>query len=95
MREFYIHARERIIFKNYLQWENSQLALYPIKTRIKKEVNGKTISLMFGVCTIATLSTLGVSATYMAKEKVVCRSLDIIKIEKCHTAVYLWKRAYI
>lgn len=60
-----------------------------IRNRIKKELNGKTVSVMFDVCTISTLSTFGVNVTYMENSKVVCRSLGIIKIEERHTAVNL------
>lgn len=60
-----------------------------VRNRIKSELNGKTVSVMFDVCTIATLSTFGVNVTYMDDGKVICRSLGIIKIEKRHTAVNL------
>lgn len=58
-----------------------------IRNRIKTEVNGRTVSVMFDVCTIATLSTFGVDVTYMQNSKVVCRTLGIIKIDERHTAV--------
>lgn len=58
-----------------------------IRNRIKTEVKGKIVSVMFDVCTIATLSTFGVNVTYMENSKVVCRTLGIIKIEERHTAV--------
>lgn len=61
-----------------------------IRNRIKAEVNGKTISVMFDMCTIATLATFGVNVNYMDEYgNVVSRSLGIIKIEKRHTAVNL------
>lgn len=60
-----------------------------IRNRIRKELNGKIVSVLFDVCTIATMSTFGVNVTYMENSKVVCRSLGIIKIEERHTAVNL------
>lgn len=60
-----------------------------IRARIKTELIGRTVSVMFDVCTIATLSTFGVNVTYMENEEVICRSLGVIKIEKRHTAVNL------
>lgn len=60
-----------------------------IRKRIQSELKGKTVSLMFDMCTIATLATFGVNVTYMENGKVVCRSLGVIKIEKRHTAVNL------
>lgn len=60
-----------------------------IRNRIKSELNGKTVSVLFDVCTISTLSTFGVNVTFMENLKVVCRSLGIIKIEERHTAVNL------
>lgn len=60
-----------------------------IKKRISEEVKGKTVSIMFDVCTIATLSMLGVQAVYMKGEDVVCRSLGTIQIEERHTSVNL------
>lgn len=60
-----------------------------IRNRIKTEVSGKTVSVMFDVCTISTLSTFGVNVTYMENSKVVCRTLGISKIDERHTAVNL------
>lgn len=60
-----------------------------IKERIAKELKGKTISLMFDVCTIATLSMLGVHAVFMEGEEAIVRSLGTIQIEKRHTSVNL------
>lgn len=60
-----------------------------IRNRIKSELKDKTVSVMFDVCTISTLSTFGVNVTYLENSKVVCRSLGIIKIEERHTAVNL------
>lgn len=61
-----------------------------IRSRIKAELNGKTISVMFDMCTIATLATFGVNVNYMDEYgNVVSRSLGIIKMEKRHTAVNL------
>lgn len=60
-----------------------------IKDRFESELKGKTISLMFDVCTIATLSMLGVHAVFMQGEEVIVRSLGTIQIEKRHTSVNL------
>lgn len=60
-----------------------------IRNRIRKEVKGKIVSVLFDVCTISTLSTFGVNVTYMENSKVICRSLGIIKIDERHTAVNL------
>lgn len=65
-----------------------------VENRIASEIRGKIVSIMFDVCTIATLSVLGVNATYMNGVDVVCRSLGIIKIEKRHTAVILADMVY-
>lgn len=60
-----------------------------IKKQIAQEVKGKTVSIMFDVCTIAALSVLGVQAVYMKDDDVVCRSLGTIQIEERHTSVNL------
>lgn len=65
-----------------------------IRNRIKTELNGKTISVMFDMCTISTLATFGVNVNYMDNGNVISRSLGIIKIEKRHTAVNLADMLY-
>lgn len=60
-----------------------------IRKFITIEIKGRTISLMFDVCTITTLSMLGVNVTFMKAGEVLCRSLGIIPIEERHTAVQL------
>lgn len=65
-----------------------------IKNRIRSELSGRTISVMFDVCTIATLSMLGVNVMFMKDGIVKDRSLGIIKIEKRHTAVNLADMLY-
>lgn len=60
-----------------------------VEKRIASELKGRTISIMFDVCTIATLSVLGIHATFMNGSNVVCRSLGTINIEKRHTSVIL------
>lgn len=62
-----------------------------IKKYITNELKDKTISIMFDVCTKASLSVLGVHATYMKGETVqtYCRSLGTVQIEDRHTAVFL------
>lgn len=65
-----------------------------VKERIKKELKGKTLSIMFDVCTKSTLSMLGVHAVFMNNNAVVCRSLGTIQIEERHTSVYLADMVY-
>lgn len=60
-----------------------------IKKYISDELKGNIISIMFDVCTNATLSMVGVNAAFMKESVVVCRSLGIIKITKRHTSVNL------
>lgn len=65
-----------------------------VRDYIKKEMKGKIISIMFDVCTIATLSMLGVNAVFMKSDEVVCRSLGTIQITERHTAVQLANMLY-
>lgn len=65
-----------------------------IKKYIKDALKGKTISLMFDVCTITTLSMLGVNVTIMNEADVVCWSLGTIQINERHTAVNLADQLY-
>lgn len=60
-----------------------------IRKFIAADLKGKKFSIMFDVCTISTLSMLGVNATRMKGEDVVCYSLGTIKIEERHTSVNL------
>lgn len=60
-----------------------------IRKSIAAEFKGELFSIMFDVCTIATLSMIGVNATRMKGDDVVCRSLGTIKIEDRHTSVNL------
>lgn len=60
-----------------------------IENAIKLEMSGKFICLMFDIATKATLSVLGINATYMVGWKVVCRSLGIVQINVRHNAVNL------
>lgn len=57
-------------------------------------MKGKLISVMFDVCTIATLSMLGVNSVFMKDGEVVCRSLGTIEIHERHTAVQLANMLY-
>lgn len=65
-----------------------------IKNYIAAELSGKIFSLMFDVCTIATLSMLGVNVTYMKGAKVACHSLGTIKIDERHTGVNMAAMLY-
>lgn len=65
-----------------------------IKNQIKSELKGKMISVMFDMCTISTLATLGVNVTFMKDANVICRTLGIIEIKKRHTAVNLADMLY-
>lgn len=65
-----------------------------VRDYIKKEMKAKIISIMFDVCTIATLSMLGVNAVFMKNNTVVCRSLGTIQIMERHTAVQLANMLY-
>lgn len=65
-----------------------------IRKYIAAELKGKTVSLMFDVCTITTLSMLGVNVTFMKNGEVVCRSLGTIKIERRHTAINMADMLY-
>lgn len=65
-----------------------------IREYMKHEMNGKMVSIMFDVCTIATLSMLGVNSVFMKNDEVVCRSLGTIAINKRHTAVQLADMLY-
>lgn len=65
-----------------------------IKNYIAAELHGKVFSIMFDVCTIATLSMLGVNVTYMKGTDVACHSLGTIKIDERHTAVNLAAMIY-
>lgn len=65
-----------------------------IRKYITAELKGETFSIMFDVCTIATLSMLGVNATRMKDGDVVCYSLGTIKIEERHTSVNLAAMLY-
>lgn len=65
-----------------------------IRDYIKNEMKGKLVSIMFDVCTIATLSMLGVNAVFMKNDEVVCRSLGTIEIQERHTAVQLANMLY-
>lgn len=60
-----------------------------VKRRISEELKGRTVSIMFDVCTIATLSMVGVDVMFMNDGKVNCRSLGIITITERHKAVQL------
>lgn len=60
-----------------------------VRSYIAEELKGKTFSIMFDVCTISTLSMLGVNVTFMKDWEMVCRSLGVIEIERHHTAVNL------
>lgn len=60
-----------------------------VKKRITEELKGKTVSIMFDVCTKATLSMLGVHALFMIDSDVVCQSLGTIQIQERHTSVNL------
>lgn len=60
-----------------------------IRKYIAADLKGEKFSIMFDVCTISTLSMLGVNATRMKGEDVVCYSLGTIKIEERHTSVNL------
>lgn len=65
-----------------------------IREYIKNEMKGKLVSVMFDVCTIATLSMLGVNSVFMKNGEVVCRSLGTIEIRERHTAVQLANMLY-
>lgn len=65
-----------------------------VRDYIKKEMKGKIISIMFDVCTIATLSMLGVNSVFMKNDETVCRSLGTIEIKERHTAVQLANMLY-
>lgn len=65
-----------------------------IKNRIRLELDARTISIMFDVCTIATLSMLGVNAMFMENGAVKNRLLGIIQIGKRHTAINLADMLY-
>lgn len=65
-----------------------------VREYIAQELKGKTFSIMFDVCTIATLSMLGVNVTFMKDVEVVCRSLGTIDIRRRHTAVNLADMIY-
>lgn len=65
-----------------------------IKNYIARELKGKTLSFMFDVCTISTLSMLGVNVTFMKDAEVVCRSLGTIQIGRRHTSVNLADMLY-
>lgn len=65
-----------------------------IREYISNEVKGKTVSIMFDVCTIATLSMLGVEAVFMKECEAKCRSLGPIIIQERHTAVQLANMLY-
>lgn len=56
-----------------------------IRNYIKDELSGQLFSVMFDITTKTTLSLLSVSASYMRNDKVVCRSLSVIKSSKRHT----------
>lgn len=60
-----------------------------IENEIKAEMAGKLICLMFDIATKATLSVIGINATYMVGWKVVCRSLGIIQVDVRHNAINL------
>lgn len=60
-----------------------------IRKYIANELKGKTISIMFDVCTITTLSMLGMNVTFMKDSNVVCWSVGTIQIDERHTAVNL------
>lgn len=65
-----------------------------VRNYIAQELKGKTFSIMFDVCTITTLSMLGVNVTFMKAGEVVCRSLGTIEIQRRHTAVNLADMIY-
>lgn len=65
-----------------------------IREYISNEVKGKFISIMFDVCTISTLSMLGVEAVFMKEGEVICRSLGPMIIEERHTSVQLANMLY-
>lgn len=62
-----------------------------IRNYITNELKNKTISIMFNICRKASLSVLGLHATYMKGETVICRSLGTVQIEERHTAVFFSK----
>lgn len=65
-----------------------------IRKHMTIELKGKMISLCFDVCTIVTLSMLGINVTFMKENDVICWSLGIIPIGERHTAVQLADMIY-
>lgn len=60
-----------------------------VKNYIAKQLSGRIVSLMFDVCTITTLSMLGINVPFMIDGKTVCWSLGTIRLNERHTAVNL------
>lgn len=65
-----------------------------VKQRIKEELKGRMICITFDVCTISTLSVIGVDAMFMDGQNVESRSLGVIKITERHTSVQLANSLY-
>lgn len=56
-----------------------------IRDMIKTELKGRLFSLMFDITTKSTLSVLGVNASFIRNDVVVCRSLGVVQICERHT----------
>lgn len=58
-----------------------------IRQTIQAELQGRMFSVMFDIATKSTISMLGISASFMLDDAVVCRSLGVIQITERHTGV--------
>lgn len=56
-----------------------------IRDHIGEELKGRLFSIMFDVTTKSTLSVLGVNASFIENDEVICRSLGVVKINERHT----------
>lgn len=65
-----------------------------IKKFMSLELKGKIVSLMFDICTVVTLSMIGVNVNFMRGGEAACWSLGTIPIVERHTAVQLAAKLY-
>lgn len=60
-----------------------------VRIKIRKELQGKTVSLMSDICTKNNRSIFAISAQFIVCGKVQIRSLVLFESDKAYTAIYL------
>lgn len=93
MRKKQVKELEKLGFKFTINRHNvadriEPISLY-IQDQIKKEMNGKLISIMFDICKKKTFAVLGVSAATMRDGIAIARSLGMVQLTERHRGPYL------